>query len=100
MRSLIRNSTGKDCRLSQACDIAFVMGRLIHEGASAAAVGQQEAALRLEQETFQDVLKEDFLDSYNNLTLKSLFSLKYFNKLPKREEELGRNGRTAGWQAC
>ena len=84
MRSLIRNSTGKDCRLSQAFDIAFVMGRLSHEGASLAAMEPQEAAIRLEQETFEDLLIEDFLDRYNNLTLKSLFSLKYFNNSSKR----------------
>ena len=79
--------TGMDCLLNPVCNIAFVMGHLSHEGASAAERESQEAALRLEQEKFKDVLKEDFVDSYSNLTLKSLFSLKYFNNSPKRDDK-------------
>ena len=54
---------------------------------------QQESTLQLEQDTFHDLLIEDFQDSYNNLTLKSLFSLKYFNNSPKREKELWEGGK-------
>lgn len=71
------------------------MGRLSYEGASASDKEPEEAALQLEQEKFQDILVEDFLDSYNNLTLKSLFSLKYFNNLPKREEELWQDNKVS-----
>ena len=34
--------------------------------------------MKEEQKMFQDILQADFLDHYNNLTLKSLFTLKYF----------------------
>ena len=34
--------------------------------------------LEEEQETYGDILQESFVDSYNNLTLKSIEILKYF----------------------
>jgi len=34
-----------------------------------------------EQEMYQDILQEDFIDSYNNLTLKSVTTLKYYANL-------------------
>jgi hypothetical protein len=32
---------------------------------------------------FQDILQEDFVDSYNNLTLKTILTVKYFVSLNK-----------------
>ena len=37
--------------------------------------------INLEAETHGDILMVDFVDSYNNLTLKSLHALKYFLSL-------------------
>ena len=37
--------------------------------------------INLEAETHGDILMADFVDSYNNLTLKSLHALKYFLSL-------------------
>ena len=34
-----------------------------------------------EQNIFRDILQDDFMDSYNNLTLKSIFTLKFFSDL-------------------
>ncbi len=36
-----------------------------------------------EQEIYQDILQENFVDSYNNLTLKSILTLKYYAGLKK-----------------
>jgi len=34
---------------------------------------------------YQDILQEDFVDSYNNLTLKSVMTLKYYANLRKEK---------------
>ena len=36
-----------------------------------------------EQDIYEDILQEDFVDSYNNLTLKSILTLKYYANLKK-----------------
>ena len=36
-----------------------------------------------EHEIYQDILQENFVDSYNNLTLKSVLTLKYYTGLKK-----------------
>lgn len=38
-----------------------------------------------EQDMYQDILQEDFVDSYNNLTLKSVMTLKYYANLRKEK---------------
>ena len=44
--------------------------------------------LRDESERFGDILQENFVDSYNNLTLKSMFMLKYSQTLDKKVKYL------------
>ena len=41
--------------------------------------------LEEESREFQDLLQENFIDSYNNLTLKSMFMLKYVKNFKKEE---------------
>ena len=75
-RILTRNFFGHDCLVSDSCDLVFIMGRPKHDAI--------QVKIKEEQESFGDILQEDFEDSYNNLTLKSLFSLKFFRDHSKR----------------
>ena len=75
-RLVIRKYFGDDCSVSDACDMIFIIGK--------PSSNNTQVLIKQEQTTFGDILQEDFVDSYNNLTLKSLFSLKYFIDLPRR----------------
>ena len=75
----VRKYFGKDCLVSDPCDIVFVVGRIEEDDNTQSRIVEENLA-------FGDILQEDFVDSYNNLTLKSLFTLKYFNSTPSRSD--------------
>ncbi len=60
-----------------SCECLFVLGLSDDEDVS--------LRVKEEAEEFGDVLVEDFADTYNNLTLKSLFMLKHFLEGPNRD---------------
>ncbi len=69
-RGYLRACAGDDYGRLFRCDYLFILGKT--EGEE-----EEEEVLR-EANAFGDVLVEDFVDAYNNLTLKSLFMLKFF----------------------
>ncbi len=70
-------SGGEEFREILSCECVFVLGLSNDE--------EVRPKVEEEAEEFGDVLVEDFLDSYNNLTLKSLFMLKHFLEGPNRD---------------
>ena len=72
----------------------MLLGKEAEKTTTSDAEQQQQVLIEREQAIFSDVLQEDFLDTYNNLTLKSLFTLKYFNSLPQRK------GKNLIWIRC
>ena len=68
MRSQIRSTWGRECLCLLNCHYVFIMGRS----------HSQEENLKVRQESLEhkDVLQVDFMDSYNNLTLKTLHSIR------------------------
>ena len=73
---MARKYFGHDCIESDSCQLVFIVGRPKRYAI--------QVKIKEEQESFGDILQEDFEDSYNNLTLKSLFSLKFFRDHPER----------------
>ena len=71
-RTVIRQTWGKTCNNAPWCSLAFIVGTS-HD---------QHGQHRLQKESaaFGDILQEPFYDSYNNLTLKSIYLLKHFVK--------------------
>lgn len=69
MRNLIRTHHGGDCQERSYCQYAFVIGR-----------SRRDDAIAAESDKFGDILQLDLVDSYNNLTLKSLAIVRYFNE--------------------
>ena len=70
-RSLIRNTWGNTTRFSNT-RVIFLVGRSRNE-----TINQK---LVIESDYFKDILQEDFLDSYNNLTKKVIMGLKWVNE--------------------
>lgn len=69
LRREVRSTWGSSCVTTHSswCSLIFVLGTFNSSG-----------ELEEEQETYGDILQESFVDSYNNLTLKSIEILKYF----------------------
>jgi len=72
LRSEVRRTWGGACKTVHQswCSVIFVLGEF----------DDNEVQSKLEEESAEhgDILQETFQDSYNNLTLKSIFILKYY----------------------
>lgn len=68
-RMAIRNTWALWARHGDYIEIRFVIGRAADSGIT--------RALQMESEVYRDIVQEDFLDVYSNLTLKSIFGLKW-----------------------
>lgn len=71
-RQEVRQTWGTSCSLNQSdwCSMAFVIGDPQDP--------DEESLIEEEHAKHGDILQESFLDSYNNLTLKSIHILKHF----------------------
>jgi len=70
-RMAIRNSWAKDTQtILHDVRVVFLVGELFN--------GTDEDKIVEESDQFGDILQEEFIDSYQNLTLKSLMLLKWF----------------------
>lgn len=49
---------------------------------------ETQAKINTESEVYGDVIQESFLDTYNNLTLKTVMMLKWVNKNCKNKSEI------------
>ncbi len=73
---MVRNNQATACDVDSAyfhlanCDYFFILGRTSDETTN--------DKVRKESEKHGDILMEDFSDSYNNLTVKSLHMIKFF----------------------
>lgn len=65
---------GKDETLRARIRVVFIVGR---HGLEKRAITRK---LRIESDIYNDIIQEDFVDTFNNLILKSVFALKHFNK--------------------
>jgi len=74
-RMAIRSSWGKQEDLVPGIQIIFLVGTVENTWNST-----DLPELEKEAEMYNDILQEDFIDSYANLTIKSLMMLKWFNK--------------------
>lgn len=76
LRQAIRETWGSSCQELTWCSYLFILGQSSARNAIAGA----DENLRVEEEhlTYRDILREQFVDSYNNLTLKSVNLLKHF----------------------
>jgi len=72
LRSEVRRTWGATCRTTHAawCNLIFVLGSFSNP--------QLQSEISAEASKFGDILQENFDDSYNNLTIKSIYILKYF----------------------
>ena len=75
LRQEVRNSYGQNCntKYSDWCHLTFIIGELQNLN------DPLQNNLVKENIRYGDILQEPFKDSYNNLTLKTLYILKYFN---------------------
>ena len=62
-------------KLNSKTEIVFFLGK--------SPESKINTAIRKEFDEFKDVIVEDFVDNYNNLTLKSVFLLKLASQLKK-----------------
>lgn len=79
LRNEVRRTWGDTCRsIHQAwCSLIFVLGSLSSESENQNSSDLQSEILQ-ESGKYGDILQENFDDSYNNLTIKSIYILKYF----------------------
>ena len=70
LRNSIRSSWGSLCRRMEWCSYVFIVGFSLNN--------MIETQIKEEYFEYRDILKEPFADTYNNLTLKSVFILKHF----------------------
>jgi len=72
LRSEVRRTWGGACKTVHQiwCSVIFVLGEFDDS--------EVQSQLELEHAEHGDILQESFKDSYNNLTLKSIFILKYY----------------------
>lgn len=63
-----------------AVKILFLLGQT--------AKNETQAKINTESEVYGDVIQESFLDTYNNLTLKTVMMLKWVNKNCKNKSKL------------
>jgi len=71
-RIAVRESWAKDQLTLSGVRVVFLVGHLVNNS-------RQEQLVE-EQENFGDLVQEDFLDSYANLTVKSVMLLKWFTQ--------------------
>ena len=71
-RNLIRKTWAKE-QTDLPVEIIFVIGKNELE--------ENQDLIEKEANEYHDILQEDFIDTYNNLTLKSMFILKFARKL-------------------
>ena len=71
-RQGIRKSWAKDQFILKDVRVVFLLGKLTNNSA--------DSKLKYESDTFGDILQEEFIDSYANLTVKSLMLLKWFQQ--------------------
>ena len=95
VRSRFRNYSSLDCSTHESfnCQTVFVIGTTINNtGKSPSWLKVMDHILfcllvsqkvNMEADIHRDILVPDFLDSYNNLTLKSLHAIKYFLRQKK-----------------
>ena len=69
-RDAIRSSWGFVCKQVEWCSYVFIVGCTFDNVI--------ENQIKEEHLKYNDILKEPFVDTYNNLTLKSIFALKHF----------------------
>ena len=72
-RQAIRNSWAKDQTVLKDVSVVFLVGQLLNSDGT-------DRRLAGESEKFGDILQEGFIDSYANLTVKSLMLLKWFGQ--------------------
>jgi len=75
-RVAVRESWARDQSNLPGVRVLFLVGRLVNNS-------RQEQLLE-EQENFGDLVQENFLDSYANLTIKSVMMLKWFTQSCER----------------
>jgi beta-1,3-galactosyltransferase 1 len=75
LRNEVRRTWGGSCVSTHStwCSVMFVLGQLSNNTAD-----PFQADLEAESAKHRDILQESFIDSYNNLTLKSIHILKYY----------------------
>jgi len=71
-RVAVRESWAKDQSTLSGVRVVFLVGHLVNNS--------RQEQLAEEQESFGDLVQEDFLDSYANLTVKSVMLLKWFTQ--------------------
>lgn len=69
-----------------AIKILFLLGQT--------ASNETQAKINTESEVYGDVIQESFLDTYNNLTLKTVMMLKWVNKNCQNKSKLNRRNVT------
>ena len=70
LRDAIRSSWGSLCARNDWCSYVFIVGCTSDDII--------ESQIKEESLVYKDILKENFHDTYNNLTIKSIFILKHF----------------------
>ena len=84
-RDEVRRTWGSACTLLHWCSYVFILGEVrpgqenLEKLASSSFIPTVQMALESENAEYGDILQETFLDSYNNLTLKTICILKYFS---------------------
>uniref|UniRef100_A0A8D8U0A0 Hexosyltransferase n=1 Tax=Cacopsylla melanoneura TaxID=428564 RepID=A0A8D8U0A0_9HEMI len=71
MREAIRETWGKS--LPSNTSVIFFVGRTNND----TSMDKSSSSLKEEQTMFQDIVQEDFIDSYNNLTIATIMMLKF-----------------------
>jgi len=71
-REAVRESWAQDTKTLQGIKVVFLVGQLTND--------THQLQLLEESNTHGDLIQEDFLDSYANLTVKSVFLLKWFTQ--------------------
>ena len=77
LREEIRRTWGHACITiyESWCSLVFILGQLENP------LDPLQNELEQEHEQYDDILQDSFIDSYNNLTIKSIHVLKYFNSV-------------------
>ena len=77
LREEIRRTWGHACITNHEswCSLVFILGQLKNP------LDSLQHELKQEHEQYGDILQDSFIDSYNNLTIKSIHVLKYFNSV-------------------
>jgi beta-1,3-galactosyltransferase 1 len=89
LRNEVRRTWGGSCVTTHStwCSVVFVLGQLSNNPSDQTV----QADLEAESAKHGDILQESFLDSYNNLTVKSIHILKYYVNSVSEESGAGIN---------